>query len=149
MTPSDVRYVVVHCAATRPSMDIGAAEIDQWHRQRGWSGIGYHAVIRRNGTIEPGRSIRFNDVQAGAHVAGLNDVSVGVCLVGGLGYVDGKDAQSFEEAYTPYQEHALLSLLDTWRRMFPKAEVVGHRDLASGKACPCFDVRSWLVDRDF
>mgnify|MGYP001441377098 CR=1 FL=1 len=74
-------YIVVHCSATKPSMDIGSEKIRDWHvNERGWRDIGYHKVIRRNGEIEDGRDIR----DSGAHAAGYNSKSVGVCMVGGM-----------------------------------------------------------------
>lgn len=46
-------YIVVHCAATKPSMDIGADTIRDWHvNGNGWRDIGYHLVIKRNGDVE-------------------------------------------------------------------------------------------------
>lgn len=44
-----IKKIIVHCAATPPSMDVGAAQIDAWHKERGWKGIGYHFVITRGG----------------------------------------------------------------------------------------------------
>ena len=55
--------IFIHCSATPPSMDISADDIRDWHLARGWSDIGYHAVIKRDGTIEAGRS----EDRAGAH----------------------------------------------------------------------------------
>src|SRR5690606_114532 len=75
-----INLLVIHCAATTPLMDIGAKEIDVWHKQRGWSKIGYHFVIRRNGVIEKGRDIS----EVGAHVEGYNKNSIGICMVGGI-----------------------------------------------------------------
>lgn len=71
--------VILHCSATPDSGDyVGAAQIDDWHKDRGWNGIGYHWVIRRSGLVEPGRP---EDVQ-GAHARGHNKNSLGICLVG-------------------------------------------------------------------
>ena len=53
--------IIIHCSATKPSMDIGVKEINEWHLQRGWSGIGYHYVIRRNGDLETGRDLLKNE----------------------------------------------------------------------------------------
>ena len=75
----ETKYIVIHCSQTRPSQDIGAKEIDRWHRERGWLKIGYGKVIKRDGTIEQGRG----DDEVQAHVKGYNHCSYGVCLVGG------------------------------------------------------------------
>ncbi|HBO3276633.1 TPA: N-acetylmuramoyl-L-alanine amidase [Pseudomonas aeruginosa] len=132
---SITKYLVVHCAATKPSMDIGLREIRQWHRQRGWLDIGYHFVIRRDGTVELGRPVNT----IGAHVADHNYESVGVCLVGGI---DATGAP--ENNFTDAQFKSLRELLDKLKVDYPSAKIVGHRNLDRNKACPSFDVGSWL-----
>lgn len=152
---SDVRYIVVHCSATKHSAaHVDAGVIDGWHRARGWAGLGYHAVIPRDGRIQLGRQITADAVRIGAHVSGHNAHSVGVCLAGGLD----EDGNATEGAahFDPRQILALQSLLEHWRDLFRHAEVLGHRDLSPDKngdgvispgewlkACPCFDVRAW------
>ena len=86
MKASDVKYIIVHCAATKPSMDIGFEDIDRWHKDRGWSGCGYHIIIRRDGNLEYSRGLkpRGTVFRQGAHVKGFNDISIGICLVGGM-----------------------------------------------------------------
>jgi len=135
---TNVRYLVVHCAATPAKMDIGAKEIDRWHRERGFFSLGYHYVIRRNGTIEDGRPLD----QPGAHVRQYNSVSLGVCLVGG---VDKAGPEGKPEAnFTSEQIYMLRIVLDEWKAKWPNAEIVGHRDLDAGKACPSFNVKKWI-----
>lgn len=139
--------IVVHCAATKPSQDIGRAEIDAMHRGFGWSGIGYHAVIRRSGDMELGRP--WNAM--GAHVAGHNNRSVGVCLVGGLNEA-GNPAPEFEAV----QFETLRIVLDGLSKRYPGALVLGHRDLSPDldgdgvvephewiKMCPSYDAQLW------
>lgn len=135
--------LVVHCAATKPTMDIGVREIRQWHVQQGWLDVGYHYIIRRDGTIEEGRP---HDV-LGSHVAGHNSTTLGICLVGGI------DAKGQPEAnFNPVQYGALEGLLtgmvtgSTHEGAYTDLPVVGHRDLNPGKACPAFDVKSWWID---
>lgn len=138
-----IDHLVVHCAATPPSLDIGRDEIDQWHKARGWSGIGYHFVIRRDGTVESGRPLE----RAGAHVAGHNRHSVGICLVGGVA----ADGRTPEPNFMPEQWKALRRVLFDLRRRWPSVEILGHRDFAGvAKACPSFDVRAWwgLMPKD-
>ena len=52
MARQDTSYIVIHCSQTRPSQDIGAKDIDRWHRERGWLKIGYARVIKRDGNIK-------------------------------------------------------------------------------------------------
>ena len=129
-----INLIVVHCAATKPSMDIGAADIRKWHLDRGWSDIGYHYVIKRNGDVEKGR----NDKVQGAHAKGYNRDSLGVCLVGGIDD-DGKSSSNF----TRNQYKSLEQLLTTLEATYEKPDIVGHSSLDSGKDCPCFDIKSY------
>ncbi|WP_027858396.1 N-acetylmuramoyl-L-alanine amidase [Marinobacterium jannaschii] len=122
----DVQYLVVHCSDTPNDREVSAAEIHSWHKNNGWDGIGYHAVIRRDGKLEGGRPSYW----PGAHVRGHNSKSLGVCLVG-------------RDQFTEDQMLMLSQVLAAWERRYPNAEVVGHRDLDSRKTCPNFDVRAW------
>ena len=132
----NIKQIVIHCAATGPSADIGAKEIRAWHKKQGWRDIGYHYIIRRNGEIEAGRPVE----QSGAHVIGHNAASIGVCLVGG---VNAKGRP--ENNYTKEQWSALKTHIIALARQFPKAEILGHRDFPGVKKdCPCFDVADWL-----
>ena len=88
-----ITLIIVHCSAVRPDQQSSAAQIDTWHRQRGWKfGIGYHYVVRRNGSIEAGRP----EWMVGAHCVGHNAHSIGVCYEGGLD-IRGKPADTRTE----------------------------------------------------
>lgn len=132
MTP---KYLTVHCSATPPTMDIGANEIRSWHvNDNGWSDIGYHFVIRRDGKIEPGRPLD----RQGAHVGGHNKDNVGVCLIGGT------DAHKrSEDNFTDEQFSALRHLMTELQSNYgiKDKDVKGHRDWPGvAKSCPSFDV---------
>lgn len=131
---SSTEAIFVHCSATKPSMDVGVREISQWHREQGWLAIGYHFVIRRDGTIEEGRPV---DV-VGSHVKDWNSKSVGVCLVGGI-----DDKGKFEANFTPEQMQSLKEKLADLKDMYPDAEIKAHHDCAP-KACPSFNLSRWL-----
>lgn len=132
-------FIAVHCSATPPTHNWGRAEIDRSHRQRGFIAIGYHYVIKRDGTVETGRP---RDT-VGAHVEGYNSRSIGICMIGGV-----NAAGKAENNFTPAQFDALADLLATLKRVFPKAVIQGHRDFPKvAKDCPSFDVRSWLKTR--
>ena len=126
--------IVIHMSLTPPSMDIGAAEIDRWHRDRGWRGIGYHHVIRRDGTVEDGRPIE----QQGAHVAGHNSTSIGVCMVGGRT----QTGNAVDANFTSAQWRSLSRLCKDLLIRFPDVRIVGHRDL-DNRGCPGFDAIEW------
>jgi len=133
--------IVVHCSATPETMDIGVEEIRKWHRQRGWLDVGYHKIIRRDGTIEDGRPL----TAPGAHARGFNHTSVGICLIGGVE----SDVKKPESNYTHAQWESLEDITRDMLFMYPEAVVVGHRDLPNvNKACPSFDVLSWWQSRN-
>ena len=130
-------FIAIHCSATA-NQDFGAADIDKWHRKNGWACIGYHYVIRRNGTVEEGR----DEAVVGAHVSGWNEVSLCICMVGG---VDANDHTKAKNNFTPEQFASLKELLVKLKAKYPKAKIQGHRDFPKvAKACPSFDVAEWL-----
>ena len=136
-----VDFLVVHCSATPETMDIGVEEIRKWHRQKGWLDVGYHKIIRRDGTIEDGRPI----TAPGAHARGFNQKSIGICLIGGVE----SDKKTPEANYTHAQWDALDALVRDLLVIHPDAKVLGHRDLPYvNKACPSFDVLTWWQSRN-
>lgn len=132
-------FIAVHCSASIPDPKTDWRVIDRWHRQRGFLMIGYHYVIKTDGVVEIGR----DPASIGAHVEGFNANSVGICMVGGVDKngPSGKPVDNF----TPAQFVALKELLDRLTIEYPKAVIQGHRDFPRvAKACPSFDVRTWL-----
>lgn len=126
-----INEIIVHCSATPEGQNVTAADIRRWHTVgNGWSDIGYHFVVRLDGTVEPGRLL----AQTGAHCRGHNARSVGICYVGGLA----ADGHTPKDTRTPAQRAALLTLLKELKQQFPGAAIHGHRDFAV-KACPSFD----------
>ena len=125
-----INEIIVHCSATPEGKDYTLDTIRQWHRQRGFSDIGYHYVIHPDGKVEEGRDVNI----AGAHCSGHNFKSIGICYIGGM-TADGKKAK---DTRTDKQKANLKSLLQTMRKLYPSAKIHGHRDFAA-KACPSFD----------
>jgi N-acetyl-anhydromuramyl-L-alanine amidase AmpD len=114
------RYIVWHTAADprdNGNRDTTAAEIRTWHLARGWSDIGYHFVIRKNGTVEKGR----NESLPGSHVRGLNNQSLGICFSG----------HGDMQPLTPEQMEAGIKLTINLMRKYdiPVANVIGHREI--------------------
>ena len=128
-----VTEIIVHCSATPEGKDYTVNDIRRWHKQQGWSDIGYHYVIYRNGHIEPGRDVDIS----GAHCDGHNSHSIGVCYIGGVA----RDGKTAKDTRTLAQKAALLSLLKDLRELYPGAKIYGHRDFAH-KDCPSFDAKS-------
>lgn len=136
-----VDKVIVHAADTPSDMDIGAEEIRRWHVEgNGWSGIGYHYIIRRDGTIELGRDLDGDgDVgeHMGAHVYGHNRGTLGVCMVGG------KPGCNYTAAQWKSLEWLVRDILG--RHELAATDVYGHNDFDSSKGCPMFDARAWAA----
>ena len=129
-----ITLIVIHCSAVRPDQMSSAEEIEKWHKRRGFKRIGYHYVIRRDGTIETGRPEWM--VGAHCHVAGQNHnkYSIGVCYEGGLD-IRGQPADT------------RTRLLEELHERYPRAVIVGHHDLNPHKDCPCIiDVASEYKD---
>ncbi len=128
----DINFLVIHCSDTDDNLNIGALEIHNLHLKFGWNGIGYHKVIRRDGFIEEGRP----EFWVGAHVYGYNKNSLGICIIG-------------RNKFTQKQFCSLKKTLEMWKKKYPKAKILGHRDFSyTNKTCPNFDVELWLKKVD-
>jgi len=129
----EIKYIVVHCSATKEGKDFGVEDFRKWHKRKGWSDVGYHFVIRLDGTIEDGRPIE----KIGAGVRGYNSNSIHICYTGGVDEnIKPKDTR------TEAQKEALRFKLMALKQQFPHAEILGHRDFDGvRKACPSFDAK--------
>nr|DAH01838.1 MAG TPA: endodeoxyribonuclease I [Crassvirales sp.] len=129
----NIKEIIVHCSATPEGEDFTTAQIKQWHLQRGFSDIGYHYVIYRDGSIHAGRP----EAISGAHCTGHNTMSIGVCYIGGCA----KDGKTPKDTRTEAQKAALVQLLKQLKAKYPNATIHGHREFAN-KACPSFDAKA-------
>lgn len=125
-----IKELIVHCSATPEGKDYSVDTIRQWHLQRGFSDIGYHYVIYRDGSIHIGR----DESIIGAHCTGHNTNSIGVCYIGGCA----SDGKTPKDTRTTEQKQSLVKLLKELKTKYPQASIHGHRDFAN-KACPSFD----------
>lgn len=128
----NITQIIIHCSATPEGKNIGATTIRGWHKERGFTDIGYHYVIRLDGTIEQGRPLE----QIGAHCKNHNRNSIGVCYIGGLDQ-QGKP----KDTRTPAQRKALKFLIAQLHQQFPTATIHTHNEFAK-KACPCFTLNN-------
>ena len=128
-----ITMIVLHCSAIMPNQHQDIKNIDDYHKSKGWKGVGYHFYVRRDGTVERGRPIE----EVGAHCVNHNRYSIGICYEGGLDK-DGRPA----DTRTPAQVRELRKLVERMHAYFPQAVIVGHHDLNPRKDCPCFDVIS-------
>lgn len=139
-----IENIVIHEAQTPPWREVTVADIDSWHRKKGWlrkptkkkafnphlTSIGYQYVIYLDGSLHTGRA----EDEIPAAVANHNATSINICLAG-----SGK--------YTPEQWESLQMAVTMLKGKYPAAAVKGHRQfdtaIAQGKTCPGFDVPAW------
>lgn len=139
--------------------------IDQWHKERGWSMVGYHFIILNgllnpktrfvslDGSIEIGRQLDTDGVmtahEQGSHALGYNGHSIGICIIGSGGDPDREPDGLVPENMTVQQFHSLLRLIENLQRVYniKGSNVIGHNETehgkAAGKTCPGFPV-AWL-----
>lgn len=129
--------IVLHCSGVMPNVHQDISVVDNYHRSKGWKGVGYHFYVRRDGTVEIGRRLE----EVGAHCVGHNKYSIGICYEGGL-----NSAAQAEDTRTPQQVRELRKLVERMHAYFPNAIIVGHHDLNPTKPCPCFDVVGEYAD---
>ena len=129
-----IKEIIIHCSATPEGKPYTVNDIRKWHKEQGWSDIGYHYVIYLDGTIADGRSVD----KIGSHCSGFNTYSIGVCYIGGVA----KDGKTAKDTRTDAQKYALLDLLRQLRVLYPNAKICGHRDHTNKKACPSFDAKN-------
>lgn len=128
-----ITKIIIHCTATPEGRAHTVKDVDTWHRQRGFDGIGYHYLIGINGEVWEGRPIE----KAGAHTTGHNATSIGIAYVGGMD----SQMKNPKDTRTQAQKDSLVRLLKELVIKFPNVEIYGHRDFAK-KACPSFDARA-------
>jgi hypothetical protein len=139
LDPDAVRYIILHCSASHYG-DVKV--IEDWHKQRGWSGCGYHWVVTNcyperdnyvlkhpniafDGQIQRGRSEKFQ----GAHCLGHNHESIGVCIIGEGG---------------EFSSRQLVSVAKLCKQIFVRfpncVDVKGHYEFNDFKTCPELDM---------
>ena len=138
MSADSIRFLVLHCSATRCNQDYSVEQLRRDHKARGFYDIGYHFYIRKDGTMTQHRML----LEVGAHARPYNRCSIGICYEGGLNE-EGRACNTI----TAEQETRLVELFRNLKTLFPKAKIVGHRDLpgTTPKECPGFDAGSWAL----
>lgn len=139
-----INFIVVHASASDEPHQDSLESIKHLHTAnkktkikwgkydttgRGWSDVGYHFIITKDGQVHSGRPIE----KKGAHVRGFNGTSIGICLSGEKDFTEAQ-FKALREVIQELLSNFGLSILD----------VMGHRDLDQGKTCPNFDVHEIL-----
>ena len=110
--------IIIH-NADHPNCSV--YDVDIWHKGNGWSGIGYHYFIRKDGSVWTGRP----ENAKGAHTIGQNSSSIGICLEGAL----------MREKPTRAQLNSLYYLIADIRARRGNLPVYGHKDF-NNTDCP-------------
>lgn len=130
----DVKWLVVHCSASRCNRPFTVERLIETGRQR-FGQPSYHYYVRRNGNVVP---ILPESVQ-GVHAVGYNHCSIAVCYEGGL-----DENGNAADTRTELQKASLYELLKQLRRDYPQARIIGHRELPNvRKDCPCFSTSEY------
>ena len=127
---SHTDYIALHHAE---ASTCTAQQVDEWHKSNGWSGIGYHFFVRKDGSIYRGRPLN----SMGAHVSGMNNCSIGICAEG----------KYSTETMPDTQKRAICQLLVYLKdNYYPSAKIVGHREIGDsdcpGKNYPLEDIKN-------
>lgn len=139
----EIDKIIIHCSATKANQMFSTGEIRRWHMSdNGWSDIGYHWVIERNGFLGKGR----NEEIIGAHCRGQNSGSLGICLVGGLD-VKGRPEDNFTE--DQYRTLKILLREKCNKYDIHEDEIYPHNYFDKRKSCPCFEVEKFVLDSFF
>lgn len=128
-----IDYIVVHSTATHEGQDYSVEQIRKTHKAKGWGDIGYHYVVYRDGTLHLGRDVDL----AGVHARNYNAHSIGIVYVGGCE----KTSSKAKDTRTEAQKATLRETLEKLRVLYPKAKIVGHKNL-NATACPSFDAKT-------
>ena len=129
--------IVIHCTQTPDDMDFGVEKVTEWHKNRGFDTIGYHYLIKRDGTLQEGRQ----QDEVGAHAVAVNGNSVGVALAGG-----GTPSMGWENNFAPIQFETLKTIILKLKKDYEIEKVIGHYQVDDKKECPSFDVPGWLQE---
>lgn len=108
-------------------------DINQWHLDNGWVGIGYHYYIRKDGSIYRGRP----EWAVGAHATGHNDRSIGICCEGAY----------MTETMPAAQLASLKALLRDIMGRYGTMPLKRHRDV-NATSCPG-DNFPWAEVQDY
>lgn len=143
-----IDYLVVHCTATNQHVTCEA--IKEYFKAKGWDSPGYHYLVSPDGKVDELLPPQF--ISNG--VIGYNFNSINIAYIGGVDYY----GYALDNR-TDLQRQSLRELLVTLKKQFPKAKIVGHRDLSKDlnkngyiepgewvKECPSFNAKKEYSD---
>lgn len=126
LTPrDDTSRIIIHHTGNPTDDDLSAEQIHRSHRNMGWAGIGYHFVIRKDGSVELGRPVDC----IGAHAAGFNSCAIGIMVCGNF------NMGSPTQAQLNTLPMLITDICDAYNLIASYSVVMGHRDVMA-TACP-------------
>lgn len=142
----EITEIVVHWTETPTNKNIGSEEINEYHLASDLEGIGYHYVIRRDGSLQRGRPINIE----GQHspLNNHNNRSIGVVFVGGINVPSGTpNPENFVsvQSLTRSQFNTFDHICRAFYSTFAGGQVVGHNDVDQTEDDPGFDVREYVL----
>jgi N-acetylmuramoyl-L-alanine amidase len=129
-----IKYLAIHCTATPQTATIQSIR-NYWKNVLKWKSVGYHYIIEPNGKV-----VQLADISLITNgVKGFNSESIHISYIGG---VDSKNKPI--DNRTQEQLKSMIELIKDIKKLFPNIIIQGHRDFGAKKACPSFDVKTWL-----
>ena len=135
LTERDETDLIVIHHTGGADIDADAETIHEWHINNDWAGIGYHFVIRKDGSVERGRP----EWAIGSHAYGENSHSIGIHLSGEFDDAEPTDAQIEACACL------IADLCEEYDIPIDRDHIVGHGELMSTD-CPGANLQALLDD---
>lgn len=130
-----INNIVIHCTATQPNAKVESIQ-NYWRNTLKWKSPGYHYILKADGEV-----VQLADEREVTNgVAGHNSNSIHLSYIGGI------DVKGIpKDTRTAQQLDSMKKLIKVLMARYPSARVLGHRDFPGvAKACPSFDVKSWM-----
>lgn len=145
-TSRPITQFIAHWAGTYTNQNLGADEIHQWHLDKGWSGIGYHYVIRRDGRLQRGRPLDRTGAHSGAY--GHNNYSIGITFMAGYNCPSGTPNPNryiSSDSINSQQMATFKMFCQGFYDVWPGGQALGHYHTTDkGKVDPGFDVLEYV-----
>ena len=141
----DVTEAVIHWTETHTDKNIGSEEINKYHLELGLDGIGYHYVIRRDGSIQRARPV--NTKGQHAPINNHDERSIGVVFVGGINVPSGTpNPENFlsAQSLTRSQLNTFDHFCRAFYAVFPGGQIVGHSEIDEEEVDPGFEVINYV-----
>ena len=143
----DITEMVIHWTETFTNKNIGSEEIDSIQKDLGGKGIGYHYVIRRDGSLQRGRPLNIEGEHAS--INGHNEYSIGIVFVGGLNCsseTPNPEQYLSSASLTRAQMNTFYDVCSAFYNAYPGGQIIGHNDIDVTVSDPGFDVRDYVFD---